>query len=616
MELQVDRKARRWAWRCAVGVALLWLGAPGRATGATADAPLPAGGESLFAGDVLERLHASGKGDLGDATLVAVTNAPVRTALRVRSLGATPTPWGFQVTAPVERAISKGDTLFVEFWLRTIESAAETGEARTEFVLELNKAPNTKSINLPASAGSAWQRHRAPFRAVADYPVGTATICFRAGYGRQTYELGGVRVLGYGRRVTCADLPRTQIWYAGCEPQAAWRAAAAERIARLRMADLTLRVRDAAGNPVPGALVSVEQVRQSFKFGSAVAAHLVVAPDLAEAARYRAAITSLFNTVVLENDLKWPAWEDEARRRETLQAIAWFRTNGLDVRGHCLVWPAWRFLPRGLAALTNDLPRLRDGIRDHIRSEVGATRGQILQWDVINEPYNNHDLMDLLGREAMLDWFREARAADPAPVLFLNDFASLVAGGTMTEHKRHFEATARWIKESGAPIGGLGLQCHFGQELTPPERLLAELDRLQAIGLPLMVTEWDIATTDDEVQAAYTRDFLTAMFSHPAVEGVLTWGFWEGRHWRPEAALYETDWTEKPNGAAWRQLVRQQWWTRAKGQTDAAGCAMIRVYQGTHRVSVSTPEGTLTVLTEVARSGAVVDVTVTQDRRP
>ena len=78
-------------------------------------------------------------------------------------------------------------------------------------------------------------------------------------------------------------------------------------------------------------------------------------------------------------------------------------------------------------------------------------------------------------------------------------------------------------------------------------------------------------TDDEQMQGAYLRDFLIAMYSHPAVVGVQLWGFWEGQIFDPVRALYRTDWTEKPNGAAWRELVTEQWRTRAAGRTVPMG---------------------------------------------
>jgi endo-1,4-beta-xylanase len=54
------------------------------------------------------------------------------------------------------------------------------------------------------------------------------------------------------------------------------------------------------------------------------------------------------------------------------------------------------------------------------------------------------------------------------------------------------------------------------------------------------------------------------------------WGFWEGRHWKPRAALWRRDWSVKPNCQAWLDLVHDCWWTKADGRTDAAGSYQTR----------------------------------------
>jgi len=597
--------------RCrATRLALLLLALPsGLARAADENASLPAGGVSVVAEESTAGLRISGTTNVGSVTAFDVTGQSFSRALSVQSLVRTPTPYGFQVKAPVTQPIAKGDMLFVEFWLRGAASAAETGEAQTEFVLELRAFPNTKAIAYPVSAGTSWRRFRMPFQAPIDYPAGSAIIAFRAGYGSQTYELGGVRVLDFGKNVARQALPATRGTYDGIAADAPWRAAADARIDQLRKADLAIRVRTASGQPASGATVTVEQQQLAFHFGSAVVAELLVGATTPDTTAYRAHVRDLFNTTVMENDLKWQAWQDHNRQQTTLAAVDWCRTNAIAVRGHCLVWPSWRFLPkdlRGLAAKTNDL---RSTVLQHVREEVGTMRGHgLVDWDVINEPFSNHDLMDILGRDAMVTWFKAAHEADPDVRLCLNDYASLVAGGAMTDHKQAFEDTARWLKASGAPIGGLGLQCHFGSELTPPRRLLTELDRLQTIGLSLTVTEWDLDLYDEDLQAAYTRDFLTVLFSHPAVEGVLTWGFWEGRHWRPNAALLRKDWTIKPNGEAWRHLVKETWATHADGKTDAAGTYRVRAFQGVQRVTVRSAGATRTVDVTLPRSGASVDI--------
>ena len=146
--------------------------------------------------------------------------------------------------------------------------------------------------------------------------------------------------------------------YAGREADAAWRKAALERIEKIRKGDLKVTVTDAAGSPLAGAAVSVKMQRQAYAFGSAVAAKSLLArtPD---SEQYRDHVKRLFNRVVLENDLKWPEWE--RNRRPAEEAVKWLREQGIEVRGHNLVWPNWNVLPGDLSKLKDRREELRAG---------------------------------------------------------------------------------------------------------------------------------------------------------------------------------------------------------------------------------------------------------------
>jgi len=324
--------------------------------------------------------------------------------------------------------------------------------------------------------------------------------------------------------------------------------------------------------------------------------------------QYRKIIRTCFSKVVFENDLKWPQWENKDRRARTLKALNWLEAHGIAVRGHCLVWPSWKRMPRDLAGLKNDPPPLRRRIAEHVQSEVAALKGRIDDWDVINEPFWNHDAMDVLGRDVMVEWYETAHRADPEAVLYLNDQNILAGGGTDRKHQAHYEGTVRFLRKAGAPLGGLGMQCHFGGNLTPPERLLAVLDRFAEFHLPIQITEFDINTRDRGLQADYMRDFLTAVFSHPRVEAVLMWGFWAGRHWRPDAALFDRDWTLRPHGKAWRDLVLDEWLTRETGATDARGRFQVRGFLGTYEIAVTADGKERIVPAALGRGGATVPV--------
>ncbi len=388
---------------------------------------------------------------------------------------------------------------------------------------------------------------------------------------------------------------RAQPTYVGRDSAAAWRAAAAARIEQHRKGDFTVRVVDAAGRPVVGATVSVVQQRHAFPFGTALAMARIV-QDTPENRIYRQKTAALFNAATTENDLKWPPWIGEwgpaFGRTQTLAGLRWLRDRNYEVRGHCFVWPGWTApttnLPNAITALRgtprqSEIPQL---VLDHIAEQAAATRDLINEWDVQNEPFDNKDLMETFGPQIQVDWFKAARAALPTAALYLNDY-NTEDQTRNTAHVRVFEDTVRYLQQNGAPITGLGVQAHIGGNPSSITDYLATLDRYAAFGLTLRITEFDVNATDLALQADYTRDFLTASFSNPAVVGFQFWGFWESAHWRPAAAMYRADWSEKPNGAAYRTLVFDQWWTRASGTSSAQGEFRGRGFFGDYTATIT-----------------------------
>lgn len=128
-----------------------------------------------------------------------------------------------------------------------------------------------------------------------------------------------------------------------------WREAAEARVERIRKAELVVQVTRPDGTPAAGVSVQVRMTRHAFGWGTAVAGHFLLSEG-GDAEKYRRAILENFNMAVLENDLKWPQWE---RDRETaLSALRWLHANGVTrVRGHNLVWPSWRWLPKEMKGL-------------------------------------------------------------------------------------------------------------------------------------------------------------------------------------------------------------------------------------------------------------------------
>ena len=95
---------------------------------------------------------------------------------------------------------------------------------------------------------------------------------------------------------------------------------------------------------------------------------------------------------------------------------------------------------------------------------------------------------------------------------------------------------------------------------------------------------------DEALKADFTRDFLTVCFSHPAVSGVLTWGFWEGAHWMPEAALFNRDWTPTAMGRQWMDLTQNVWTTDQDVTVDDTGKVNFRGYIGDYTMTINGSE--------------------------
>ena len=564
---------------------------------------IPAGGASLFPADGLLALKPSGdQHELASVQTIKVTGQSFDRALRVSVKPGAKTEWNIQLKSAIDSSVRRGDVLLGHLWLRCNESM--TGDGFVGFVFELGRDDFPKSIEQRLAAASEWRECFIPFTAQRDYAPGEGRVCLRLGYDRQTLDIAGLEILNYGRDVKYEDLPRTKITYTGRGASAKWRSEALERIEKIRKGDLTVRVVDASDQPNPNAKVHVTLKRHAFGFGSCVTVNQLLGskPD---DARYREIVEQNFNTAVFENDMKWPAMYENIPE-STDRALDWLLERGIKVRGHNLVWPSWKWLPEQLRQYKNDPEDLRRRTAEHITQAVSHFKGKLYQWDVVNEPFTNFELMDLLGgRSVMLDWYKLARAADPACKLYLNDFG-ILDGSANNPHRKHFFDTLKWMKDSGGNLDGIGIQSHFGSDLPPPEQLIAVLDQFSQLGLPIESTELSLNIEDRQLQADYMRDYLIAFFSHPNVNGIMLWGFWEGRHWRPQAALFARDWTPRPQWNTWRDLVQKQWKTDTDVTTDEQGVARVRGFLGDYDVQVAG----VTAKVKLPREGNEVKVVV------
>ena len=512
-------------------------------------------------------------------------------------------PWTFSLRFLVDRPVEKGEVLLLEFRARTVSAKTESGLGALGPMFETSEPPYVKSLNQRVELGLAWRDYSLPFRCVESRDAGKSAIVFFLGYLPQTVEIADVKLSSFGKNFDASTLRNSEPRYKGAEPDAPWRKAAQERIEKIRKGDLTLQIVDADGKPVPNAAVEIRQTRSAFGWGTAVVAGRILAQG-SDADAYRDFLVKYCNRAVFENDLKWFGWQNRRNRADVFRALDWLDERQIDVRGHCLVWPSWRNSTPRWRELASNPEALDAAIREHIRDEASALRGRVVDWDVVNEIHDNNDILKILGDDILADWFQEARAADPNARLFINDYGILSGEGLDRRKQTSYFRAIKKLIDAGAPIGGIGMQSHFGQTATPPERLLEILDRFAELGLPISITEHDVDAADKAFQAEFTRDFLTAAFSHPAVDEILVWGFWERSHWRPESAYFSADWTPTPAGKVWQELVGETWRSNLDATSNEAGTVATRVFLGDYRITVRVGDKTSTIETTVEKNAA------------
>ena len=556
---------------------------------------------SLLGDDPLAALRPQGRTDLFDITFqdtptaglsdsrtLGLSDSPGGAALAERCLrvdvrrGARAV-WDAQLRAKCTAPVRKGDVLTLSYRARGVRTDSEIAEVTFLNAVQLDRSPWTKVFEerpvYPIPDG--WTLHQRVIVSPQTFRAGEYVFNLQfGGLDPQCFEIADLAFVNHGPDADPGAFPSTPPRrYTGHEPDAPWRAEALARIERIRKDILDISVVDADGRPAPGVEVSVEMTRHAFGWGSAVYGWTWAA-DTDDARRYREEFLRHFNLLVPENGLKWPSWEQPKTRENTLRMIDWARENGCEVRGHTLVWPSFGRNSDTVGRLKGDPAALRAAIRDHIADIAGATRGKIRAWDVMNEPTTNYEFMRLLGEDAPAEWFRLAREADPGAQLFLNE--NQVLAGTKLQSLEYWLDR---IVENGGPLGGIGIQGHLGYGTSAPERMLEIFTRLHdKYKVPLSITELDINTKDEADQAAYLRDVLIAAFSHPAVDSVTFWGFWDGRHWLKNCPLFREDWSAKPGLDVYRSLVLGDWWTRETVRTDADGHARIHGFKGTYRI--------------------------------
>jgi len=243
--------------------------------------------------------------------------------------------------------------------------------------------------------------------------------------------------------------------------------------------------------------------------------------------------------------------------------VDWAIANGMDIRGHTLVWH--ESTPDYFYEGTPEEIRAR--LEDYVTTVVEHFKGRIGTWDVVNEvvsvdifrgdgmgvgPDRRSRWYEAVGSADYIDWaFHAARAADPDALLFINEYSTENA-----IKKPWLLEILQRLQDRGVPVDGVGHQFHLHLQSDPVELLQAidDVDN-QFMGLINHVTELDMDYYSDpgtcwasmtncdpdlgpvppaDMEAAHARilrDVYAGLRERPSVTSVTTWGVTDNVSW-------------------------------------------------------------------------------------
>ncbi|MBR6450855.1 MAG: endo-1,4-beta-xylanase [Fibrobacter sp.] len=280
-----------------------------------------------------------------------------------------------------------------------------------------------------------------------------------------------------------------------------------------------------------------------------------------------------FNVVVAENEMKFDATEpkeDEFNFEKGDKMVKYAQANGIRVRGHALAWHSQ--VAGWVNNYSGQKEKLLAVLKNHITKVVSHYKGQVAEWDVVNEAINDEYnagwrsqgsvWYEGIGAEFLDSAFVWAHAADPDAELCYNDYS--IEWGLREGSKASFvvEQVKRW-KKNNIPITCVGTQTHIEiAHETTPQNVRALAKALAELNVTLNITELDIgfpkgsagnlSAADYAKQGHLYRQFMDVFLEEPNMGEFVIWGLTDAHSWldeqqgKTEGLLYDKQYKPKP----------------------------------------------------------------------
>ncbi|MBR1666803.1 MAG: endo-1,4-beta-xylanase [Bacteroidaceae bacterium] len=242
---------------------------------------------------------------------------------------------------------------------------------------------------------------------------------------------------------------------------------------------------------------------------------------------------TLWNQITPENESKWSSIEGSRRGSFNWggcdNAYNYAKNHNFPFKFHTLIWgsqyPGW----------INDLSteeqykaivEWMDAIKKHYPN--------LPMIDVVNEAVPGHapaPYKAALGGDGKTgyDWiikaFEMAHERWPDAILIYNDY------NTFQWQRSQFIDLVKTLRDAGAPIDAYGCQSHDLTDMNV-SNFRSAMDEIQnALKMPMYSTEYDIGTSDDNLQLQRYKEQIPYMWEADYCAGITLWGYIYGHTW-------------------------------------------------------------------------------------
>ncbi|KAF5740099.1 hypothetical protein HS088_TW11G00163 [Tripterygium wilfordii] len=348
---------------------------------------------------------------------------------------------------------------------------------------------------------------------------------------------------------------------------------------KIRKRDVILKFSGGDSSSLLGTFVKVKQTQNSFPFGTCISRTNIDNEDFVDF------LVKNFNWAVFGNELKWYWTEPQQGKlnyKDADEMLDLCKRYNIETRGHCIFWEVQGTVQSWIQALNkNDLTT---AVQNRLTGLLTRYKGKFRHYDVNNEMLHGSFYQDHLGKDIRAYMFKTANQLDPSALLFVNDYHIEDGCDTRSSPEKYIEHVLD-LQEQGAPVGGVGIQGHIDSPVGPI--VSSSLDKLGILGLPIWFTELDVSSINEYVRGDDLEVMLREAFAHPAVEGVMLWGFWELFMSRESSHLVNAEGEVNEAGKRYLRL-KQEWQTKAHGHVDENAEFSFRGFHGTYSVEIDT----------------------------